>query len=260
MGEEFAGKTALVTGAGAGIGAAVAHALAAAGARVGVLDADPAAAEATAAAVTAAGGEALALGADVRVEAEVARAVEALAGAFDGIDVLANVAGVVRYGAAPDFSEEDWDYVIDVNLKGPFLTARHVVPHLRARGGGTIVNTASVQAFASQRTVAAYSASKGGVVSMTRTLALDHAREGIRVNAIAPGSVRTPMLRDAAERFGPDDPESTMAGWGKLHPIGRLIEPEEVAEAVLFLAGPRSGAITGTTLLIDGGLSAGLPL
>lgn len=254
---EFAGKVALVTGAGAGIGAAVARAFGAAGAQVGVLDRDRQAAEATASAI---GDRALVLPADVRVEAEIEAAVGALAGAFGGIDVLANIAGVVRYGEAPDFPEDDWDFVIDVNLKGPFLTARHVVPHLRARGGGAIVNTASVQAFASQRTVAAYSASKGGVVSMTRTLALDHAHEGIRVNAIAPGSVRTPMLQDAAELFGPEDPAGTMEGWGRLHPIGRVIEPAEVAEAVLFLAGPRSSAITGTTLLIDGGLSAGLPL
>lgn len=260
MSQEFEGRVALVTGAGAGIGAAVARAFADAGARVGVLDRDPAAAAATVTAIASTGGAALALPADVRVESEVAAAVTALADAYGGIDVLANVAGVVRYGEAPDFTEDDWDFVIDVNLKGPFLTARHVIPHLRARGGGAIVNTASVQAFASQRTVAAYSASKGGVVSMTRTLALDHAHEGIRVNAIAPGSVRTPMLQDAAELFGPDDPAATLEGWGRLHPIGRVIEPAEVAEAVLFLAGPRSAAITGTTLLIDGGLSAGLPL
>jgi NAD(P)-dependent dehydrogenase (short-subunit alcohol dehydrogenase family) len=171
-----------------------------------------------------------------------------------------NNAGVVRYGEVPDFPEEDWDFVVDVNLKGPYLMARHVIPLMRERGGGAIVNTASVQAFATQRTVTAYSASKGGVVAMTKTMALDHAKDNIRVNAIAPGSVLTPMLVDAAHKFFPDDPDGAIQEWGSVHPIGRVIDPEEVAEAILFLAGPGASAITGETLLVDGGLVAGLPL
>ena len=258
--EEFTGKVALVTGAGKGIGAAVAQALARSGAAVGLMDLDAASAEETEMQIKDAGGTAMVVAGDVSQAADAEDSVRRVVETFGGLDVLANIAGVVRYGEVTDFSEEDWDFVIGINLKGPYLMSKYAIPAMRTRGGGAIVNAASVQAYSSQRSVAAYSASKGGVVSMTRTMALDHAAEGIRVNAIAPGSVRTPMLKWAAKLFGGDDPEGAITDWGKAHPIGRVIEPEEVAALVLFLAGPRASAITGATYLVDGGLTAGLPI
>jgi NAD(P)-dependent dehydrogenase (short-subunit alcohol dehydrogenase family) len=252
MTDRFTGKVALVTGAGAGIGAATARALAAEGAAVAVVDLSLEAARATSAEIE----RGLAVAANVGRAEDARRAVEACVEAFGGLDVLVNNAGVVRYGELPDLSEEDWDLMLDTNLKGPFLMAKHAIPAMRERGGGAIVNLASVQAVVSQPLVAAYSASKGGVVSMTRTMAIDHAKDGIRVNCVLPGSVRTPMLRYGADLFEPDDPEAAIEGWGHKHPIDRVIEPEEVARVIVFLASDDAAVVTGAPHFVDGGLAA----
>ncbi|MCY4145307.1 MAG: SDR family oxidoreductase, partial [Chloroflexi bacterium] len=173
---------------------------------------------------------------------------------FGGIDVLHNNAGVVRYGTVVDQPVADWDYQININLRATFLTCKYAIPHMRKRGGGAIVNTSSAQAVASQRAVAAYAASKGAIVSFTTTVALDHARENIRCNCIAPGSIHTPMLDDAADLFGPADPASMIADWGEQHPIGRVGKPEEVAKLALFLASDEASFITGAFYRVDGGL------
>jgi meso-butanediol dehydrogenase / (S,S)-butanediol dehydrogenase / diacetyl reductase len=253
----FAGKIALVTGAAMGVGAAIAAALAREEAAVGMLDVDGEALQATVDDIVTSGGRAIACPGDVRDGTVAKAAVEGLVDAFGGLDVLVNNAGVVRYGFLPTFAEEDWDYVLDVNLKGMYQTARYAIPHMRARGGGAIVNLASVQAYWSHQAAVAYSASKGGVVAFSRALALDHAREGIRVNAIAPGSVRTPMLLDAARRSNPHDPDSALEVFANTHPIGRLIEPSDIANVALFLASDKAGAMTGATVLVDGGILAG---
>ena len=253
----FEGKAALVTGAAMGLGAAIADAFAKEGAGVGLLDIDEPALTATVEGIVAGGGKAVACPGDVSKAEVTERAVNTVVAEYGGIDVLVNNAGVVRYGELPAFSEEDWNFVFDVNPKAMYQTARFAIPQMRARGGGAIVNIASVQAYWSHQGAVAYSASKGGVVAFTRALALDHAREGIRVNAIAPGSVRTPMLLDAAHRSNPEDPDAALAIFAQTHPIGRLIEPEDVANVVVFLASDKAGAMTGATVLVDGGLFSG---
>jgi NAD(P)-dependent dehydrogenase (short-subunit alcohol dehydrogenase family) len=258
MAERFTAKVAVVTGAGVGIGQATALQLAAEGASVVVLDREAETAQETAALIRSEGGSARSVTCDLTAPAQVAAAFEQVESDVGGVDVLVNNAGVVRYGPVDEFSDEDWDLVIDTNVKGTFLTVKHAVPSMRRRGGGAIVNTASTQAFASQQLVAAYSASKGAIVSMTRTLALDHAKDGIRVNCVCPGSVQTPMLRYGAELLVDADPEMTMQEWGGLHPLGRLIQPEEVAAMIVFLASDDAAAITGAPYLVDGGLLAKL--
>jgi len=252
--KRFQNKVIVITGAGSGIGRVAALAFAREGGSVVIGDIDLVAGEETARAILDEGGYSTAIRCDVRnpddVQALIARAVSD----FGGVDVLYNNAGVVRYGTVEELSVEDWDFQIDINLKGTFLTCKYAIPQMRQRGGGAIVNTASVQAFASQKTVPAYAASKGGVVSLTTTIALDHADDNIRCNCIAPGTIRTPMVDQAADTFGPEDHEGTIAAWGKLHPLGRVGKPEEVANLVLFLASDEAAFCTGGAYRVDGGL------
>ena len=192
-------RVAIVTGAARGIGAATACRLARDGMAVAALDLEAGACGATVAAITAAGGQAMAVGADVSQADQVEAAVGTVAADLGPPTVLVNNAGVIRDNLLFKMSGEDWDTVLDTNLKGQFLMAKYAIPEMRNRGGGAVVNLASVQALISQREVAAYAASKGGVVSLTKTLALDHAKDRIRINSVLPGSVRTPMLHHAAE-------------------------------------------------------------
>ena len=178
---------------------------------------------------------------------------------YGGVDVLVNAAGVQRYGTVVDTEEEVGDEVLDVNLKGIYLASKYAIPQMRERGGGAIVNLSSVQAFASQKGVAAYTASKGGINALTRAMALDHAEENIRVNAVCPASVDTPMLRWAANLFrGDKSVEATVAEWGKMHPLGRVATVEEVAEVIAFLASEKASFVTGGEYKVDGGMLAAL--
>ena len=251
---DFDGKVALVTGGSLGMGRACVERFARAGGRVLALSNDDASLEA----VVAEGGPAvLGLRGDVRNAGDLAEAVARAEEAFGGLDILVCCAGIQRYGTAVDTPEDVWDEVLAVNLKGVFLAAKAAVPALRRRGGGSIVAISSVQAYASQTGVAAYTASKGGLNALVRAMALDHAAEGITVNAVCPASVDTPMLRASAERFrGAGTAEATLAAWGRSHPVGRVGTPAEVAEAVAFLCGPHARFITGTDLKVDGGLMA----
>ena len=178
------------------------------------------------------------------------------------LDALVYSAGVQRYGTVETTEPETWDEVFAVNVRGAYLVARAAVPALRARGGGAIVIVSSVQATASQTGVAAYAASKGALSTLARAMALDHAGDGIRVNSVAPGSVDTPMLRWAADQLPRRPQQSTRWSphWGRMHPLGRVAAPEEIAAAIAYLASDDASAVTGTELRVDGGLLASLPV
>jgi NAD(P)-dependent dehydrogenase (short-subunit alcohol dehydrogenase family) len=257
---DLAGKVGLVTGAASGIGAATARLLAAAGAAVAICDVDGEGAARVAEEIAASGGRASGHTCDIASSAAVERAVTATMAAWGRLDVVAACAGIARHGTAPDFSEADWDLVMDTNLKGLFFTAKHAIPALAAGGGGAMVTLSSVNATNSARMIPAYAASKGGIASMTRTLALDHAAEGIRVNCVLPGSVDTNLLRGAARRRSPDDPQAAIDEWGRRHPLGRVLTAEEVGHAIVFLLSDEASGITGAMLNVDGGLTAQLAL
>jgi NAD(P)-dependent dehydrogenase (short-subunit alcohol dehydrogenase family) len=238
---EFEGRRALVTGAGSGIGAAVARRLAAGGASVVLADVRPDGVEALAREL---GGGAEPLVLDVRDEAAVAPAVASL-------DVLANVAGIGSTQNAPDTPLEVWEDVFAVNARGTFLTCKHAIPGMIARGGGAIVNVASVAALVGLKNRAAYCASKGAVVALTRALAVDHVGDGIRVNAVCPGTVDSPWVRRLVDEAG-----ESLDALRARQPLGRLGTPDEIAEAIMYLASDRAAFVTGSVFTIDGGLTA----
>ena len=254
----FSAKVAVITGGGAGMGKATAVAFAQEGAAVVVADIDAKAAESVAAEIIAAGGQAKAVQADVSRSADAQRISAESVGAFGGIDVLVNNAGIQTYGTVVDMDEETWDRTINVNLKSIFLVSKYCVPEITKRGGGAVVNMASVQGMASQKRVVAYAATKGGIIAMTRTMALDHAPDNIRVNCVCPGSVDTPMLRWAADIFVPGNPAGAIEDWGKLHALGRVANASEIAKVVLFLASEDASFMTGSAVVVDGGMLAGL--
>jgi NAD(P)-dependent dehydrogenase (short-subunit alcohol dehydrogenase family) len=261
VGAEFEGRVAVVTGGSLGIGRAAAERLAAGGAAVVICGHDAAQVEQAVEELRSAGLEADGRKADVRSAAEVDELVTLAAQRYGGVDVLVCSAGIQRYGSVDETPEELWDEVLGVNLRGIYLAARRCVPELRRRGGGAIVNVASVQSFAAQKGAAAYVASKGGVLALTKAMALDHAEDGIRVNAVCPGSVDTPMLRWAASLFGGGRSEDdVIRDWGRMHPLGRVAAPEEVAEAIAFLASDDAAFVTGAELKVDGGLLAQIPV
>jgi NAD(P)-dependent dehydrogenase (short-subunit alcohol dehydrogenase family) len=247
----FVDRSVLVTGAGSGIGRATAQLFAAEGARVVAVDQNEADAEKTVALIKDAGSDAFAIAADVSSEADCRGMVERTVAAYGKLNIAFNNAGVGASGfAVADEEEIAFSRLIDVNLKGVFLSMKYEIPAMLAAGGGAIVNTASVAGLVGERGIGAYAASKHGVVGITRTAALDYIGRGIRINAVCPGATRTRILADWFQ-----DPKVEQFILSR-HPIGRIAEPEEIGRAVLFLASDDASFVVGQALAVDGGLTA----
>ncbi|MFJ8914209.1 SDR family NAD(P)-dependent oxidoreductase [Amycolatopsis sp. NPDC102389] len=249
---DFTGQVAFVTGASAGMGAATARAFAEAGAAVALVDLNHSAVDALAAELADQGGQALALRCDVSDEDQVADAVTRTVEAFGRLDMAFNNAGIMPPPAdAADEPAEAFDTVTAVNLRGVWASMKHELAQMRSQGSGSIVNCSSLGGLVGGAGRAAYHATKHGVLGMTKSVALQYARLGVRVNAVCPGTIATPMV-DRMSAAGELDLDATLAGT----PMGRLGEPEEIAASVLWLCGPASSYVTGVALPVDGGFTA----
>lgn len=251
------GKVALVTGAASGIGRATAARFSAEGARVIATDVDAARLEETVAEITALGGEALGRRVDIASSADVRELIDTAGNWGGALHIVANVAGIGQFDSTVETLEEhEWDRVLAVNLKSVYLVSKYAIPHLRAAGGGVILNVASPHALATTEGVSAYAASKGGVVALSRQMAIDFARDNIRVVSVIPGAVDTPMLRAHAERQ-----QTTLEDLGfhaDPRAIGRIGSPAEMANALLWLASDEASFVNAAPIIVDGGLLARL--
>lgn len=250
----LSGKVALVTGAARGIGHGIALRFAAEGARVGVLDLSREACQAVVDDIAASGGHGLALGADITQEADVSAAVEELQRKFGTVSVLVNNAAVMPSSRLHETSPEDFDRCVAVNLRGTYLVSRAVIPGMLDSGKGSIIHMSSVTGQRGLPGIAIYAATKGALIALTRAMSTDYARFGIRVNAVAPGTIDSPMLHDfvAAQ----SDQAKIRRQFDEMHPIGRVGTIEEVASVCLFLASDESSFVTGSTYEVDGGLAS----
>ena len=256
---EFSGRVVIVTGT-TGIGRSCALHFARAGAAVAAFGIDAPSIDALNALAAAEGLTLSAATVDVAAPDAVAAGVAAVAEEHGGVDIVVNAAAVHPYGDAVTTEFDTFTTAMQVNVGSILLTAKHAVPHMQRRGGGVIVNLASVQGHNCQAGVAAYVASKGAIHALTRALAIDHAADGIRVVSVSPGSIRTPILELAARTFDGEDADidAVFQRFGAAHPLGRIGEPEEVADLVAFLASDKAAFISGSDHRIDGALTAGL--
>lgn len=248
------GKVAIVTGAASGIGRASAAAFAAEGARVTAVDLEAEGGRETVARIRARGGEAEFAHVDVRSEAAIKSMVEETAARWGRIDILFNNAGVVLVKALEETGEDEWDRVMDINVKAAFLAIKHAVAHMRRGGGGAILNTGSVGSFIGQLGTPVYTASKGAIALLTKSLALDYGRDGIRVNCICPGITDTPMLREHMGS-GPEGEARIRERLARV-PTGKILSPEDVARAAVYLVSDDSAGVTGILHVVDGGFLA----
>lgn len=244
-------KVALITGGASGIGRATAMLFAREGAAVVIADINVQSGEEVVQEIKSAGGKALFVPCDVTQAEDCQRAVEAAVTTFGGLDILFNNAGIIRRADVLHTTEAEWDRVMEVNVKSIFLMSKYAIPQMEKRGGGAIINTSSGWGLKGGGNAVSYCASKGAVTNMTRAMAIDHGRQGIRVNAVCPGDTDTPMLRNEARQLG--QPEQEFMAEAAARPLGRYGTPEEIAEAVLFLASDAAGYITGAALVVDGG-------
>ncbi len=242
MSKEFDNLVAVVTGGASGIGAAVVSRLLEAGARVAVFDID----------VASAHPDALGVVADVSDDASVRAGIEAVVAQYGGIDILVNNAGIGAQGSVEDNPDDEWARVFNINVTGIARVSRAALPHLRTSPSAAIVNTCSIAATAGLPQRALYSASKGAVLALTRAMAADHLREGVRVNCVNPGTADTPWVSRLLQKA--DDPDAERAALNARQPHGRLVSGDEIAGAILYLASPRSGSTTGTSIAVDGGM------
>ncbi|OZI49342.1 SDR family oxidoreductase [Bordetella genomosp. 4] len=255
MGEQkLRGKVAVITGAASGIGAATAQLFAGHGARVVLVDVDEAGLKTVAGAIEADAGQCLVEVCDVTQAGQVGAAASRIIETWGGVDVMMPCSGVSVGGTVVSIDEALWDRVFDINVKGAYLWLHAVLPSMIARGGGSVILVGSQLVASSGGNNAAYVASKGAIAALAKTMAVDHAAQGIRVNALMPGVTDTAMLRRSLQRY--DDPEGCRQRWMARHAMGRLARAEEVARAALFLASDDSSFTTGSHLYVDGGWSA----
>ena len=250
-------KVCIITGGGSGIGRATALVFAREGARLVIADKRRTSAEAVAAECTQEGAHALADETDVARIDDVRRMIELTTDEFGRLDVLINNAGYGIAGSVLETDEDAWDALMAVNVRGVFLCSKYAIPAMKKKGGGAIVNTASVVAQVGISNRAAYCASKGAVAALTRAIAIDHVRDGIRCNAVAPGTIDTPYFQEILKKS--PDPEQTRKALAARQLIGRMGTAEEIAAGILFLASDESRFATGTILTLDGGWTAGIP-
>jgi NAD(P)-dependent dehydrogenase (short-subunit alcohol dehydrogenase family) len=249
---DFTNKVIVVTGGASGIGQATAREFAARHGAVAIFDRNDRAGRETVEALREAGHTAEYFSVDLGVSAQVERAVEQAAARLGGIDILANVAGIQRYGTAITTSDEEWDETMNANVRSAFLASKYAIPHIVRRGGGAIVIVGSVQSMTAQRNSMAYVVSKHALLGLTRSMALDFAAHNIRVNCVCPGAIDTPLLRWAASLD--EHPERVVEACEKLSIFGRMGRPEEIARVIAFLASDLASFISGTAIAADGGL------
>ncbi|MGO8791925.1 MAG: SDR family NAD(P)-dependent oxidoreductase [Terriglobia bacterium] len=248
---DFQNKVAVVTGGASGIGLASCQELAQRHAAVALVDRDEKSGRRAARELRQSGGRVESFSFDVSKRAQVEAGIAKITRKFGGIDILVNNAGIQRYASATTCSEEEWDLVLNVNLKSAFLMSKYALPIMIKRGGGAIVNTGSAQSVGAVSNSVHYVVSKHGILGLTRCLALDYARQNIRANCVMPGAIDTPMLRWSAS-LGPD-PEGALAACDRLHMRGKMGKPEEVAHVIAFLASNLASFITGAAIAVEGG-------